>query len=147
MKINKKINIRQSFYYKFISLLKKFLIKISFLKCVEKLERHPDNWYAIETASDLPFRWSHPVTKLNIKNLSKVILCFSDPLGREITILTKGVNETIKLEPEQIYEVTLGVNDADEVTIRTEPFNPEKDTRSLGLQFYYITSKNTIVLN
>lgn len=147
MKINKKITIRQSFYYKFVSSLKKLLMKISFLKVVEKLERYQDSWYAIETANDLPFRWSHPVTKLNIKNLSKVILCFSDPLGREITIVTKGINETIKLEPEQIYEVTISVNDADEITIRTEPFNPEKDTRSLGLQFYYITSKNTIVLN
>lgn len=147
MKISKKITIRQAFHYKCISFFKKLFTKISFLKLVKKLERNEDYWYAIEIANDLPFRWSHPVAKLNIKNLSKVVLCFSDPLGREITIISKGINEKIKLESEKIYEITVQVNDSDEVLIRTEPFNPEKDTRSLGLQFYYTTSNNVIVLN
>lgn len=117
------------------------------MKVVKKLEKVQDHWYGIETTNDLPFRWSHPIAKLNIKNISKVVMCFSDPLGRQVTITSKGVNETIKLEPDVTYEVTVYVNDSDEVIIRTEPFNPEKDTRTLGLQYYYITSENTIVVN
>lgn len=147
MKISKKITIRQPFQYKFISILKRLISKFSLLKNIKKLERNQDSWYGIETANDLPFRWSHPIAKLNIKNLSKITMCISDPLGREITVISKGVNEKVKLDPEKIYEITVFVSDSEEVVIRTDPFNPEKDTRSLGLQYFYISSENTIILN
>lgn len=147
MQNTKTIIIRQPFYLKPMAQVKRLFRKISFIKNERKLERNPDTWFGLEQAVDAPFRWSHPVAKLNIQNLETLAVRIMDPLGREVNITTKEVNHTVKLEPGEFYDIVLSVNDAEEVVFRTEPFNPESDTRSLGLQFVYITTTPCMVLN
>lgn len=141
------IYIRQPFYVKYVAAIKRLARSISLIKNVRQLERVNDTWYGLEQANDAPFRWSHPIAKLNIKNLDTVVLRVTDPLGREATILTKEVNHTIKLFPGETYDFVISTQDAEEITIRVDPFNPENDTRSLGLQYLYISTKQCDVLN
>lgn len=147
MSSKKTIIIRQPFYLKPLASLKRFARKMSFIKSVQKLERNSDTWFGLEHFLDVPFRWSHPIAKLNIQNLETLIICLTDPLGRELNITTREVNQTIKLNAGEFYDIILSVNDASEVVFRTDPFNPENDTRSLGIQFLYITTKQCMVLN
>jgi hypothetical protein len=149
MSDNKKrsVVIRQPFYLKYIAAAKKLARKVSFIKNEQRLDRVVDTWYGLEQANDAPFRWSHPIAKLSIKNLDMVVITASDPLGREITIMTKEVNHTVKLVPGELYEFVISTYDAEELWIRTDPFNPENDTRSLGLQYFHIATKQCVILN
>jgi hypothetical protein len=143
----KTVTIQQPFYLKYVSALKKLTKKLSRIKTEQKIQRDQDLWYGLEQSDDKPFRWSHPITKLNIQNVDKVVFVFSDPIGREISFKTKEVDYTIKLDPGEEYKVIVSTYDADEITIRIDPFNPDSDTRSLGAQYYSITSEDTLVLN
>tara|TARA_R110000868_G_scaffold9602_3_gene47295 strand:+ start:761 stop:1195 length:435 start_codon:yes stop_codon:yes gene_type:complete len=143
----KTVTIQQPFYLKYVSALKKLTKKLSRIKTEQKIQRDQDLWYGLEQSGDKPFRWSHPITKLNIQNVDKVVFVFSDPIGREISFKTKEVDYTIKLDPGEEYKVIVSTYDADEITIRIDPFNPDSDTRSLGAQYYSITSEDTLVLN
>lgn len=141
------IYIRQPFYLKYVACIKQFLRSVSLIKNDVKLERNQDTWYGLEHANDASFRWSHPIAKLNVKNLPMVALRLSDPLGREVTITAREVNQTLKLTAGETYDIVISTYDAEEITIRTDPFNPENDTRSLGLQYYHIATKHCVVLN
>lgn len=147
MNTAKTLKIRQPFYVKYVAAIKRLARSISLIKNVRKLERVSDTWYGLEFANDAPFRWSHPIAKLSVKNLPQVVLRLSDPLGREVTILSKEINHTIKLFPGETYELVISTHDAEEITIRTDPFNPENDTRSLGLQYLHISTEQCVVLN
>lgn len=143
----KVITIQQPFYLKYVSALKKLTKKLSRIKTEPKIQRESDLWYGLEQANDKPFRWSHPITKVNIQNVDKVVFVFSDPIGREMTFKSKEVDHTIKLAPGEEYKVIVSTYDANEISIRIDPFNPDNDTRSLGAQYYSITSEDTLVLN
>jgi hypothetical protein len=143
----KTIKLNQPFYSKYMSLIKTFAKKISGLKVEKKIQRDNDLWYGLEQANDKPFRWSHPLTKVKIQNVDKTVFVLSDPIGREISFKSKDIDETIVLSPEHQYKIIVSTYGADEITIRVDPFNPESDTRSLGVQYYSITSEDTIVLN
>jgi hypothetical protein len=127
----KVITIQQPFYLKYVASLKKLTKKISRISTEQKIQREQDLWYGLEQANDKPFRWSHPLTKVNIQNVDK----------------TKEVDHTFRLEPGEEYKVIVSTYDATEVTIRIDPFNPDSDTRSLGAQYYSITSEDTVILN
>ena len=143
----KVITIQQPFYLKYVASLKKLAKKLSRIKTEKKIQREPDLWYGLEQANDKPFRWSHPLTKVFVQNVDKVVFVFSDPIGREVTFKTKEVDHTFKLEPGEEYKVIVSTYDANEVSIRIDPFNPDSDTRSLGAQYYSITSEDTVILN
>lgn len=143
----KVITIQQPFYLKYVAALKKLTKKISRISTEQKIQREQDLWYGLEQANDKPFRWSHPLTKVNIQNVDKVVFVFSDPIGREVSFKTKEVDHTFRLEPGEEYKVIVSTYDAAEVTIRIDPFNPDSDTRSLGAQYYSITSEDTVILN
>jgi hypothetical protein len=147
MSTAKTIHIRQPFYMKYVAAIKRLARSISLIKNVRKLERVSDTWYGLEFANDTPFRWSHPIAKFNVKNLDAVVLRITDPLGREVTIVSKEINHTVKLFPGELYELVISTHDAEEIIVRTDPFNPENDTRSLGLQFLYVSTKQCMVLN
>lgn len=144
---NTLIKLKQPFYLKYVSALKKLAKKLSRIKSEPKIQRDSELWYGLEQTSDRPFRWSHPITRLIVQDVDQVVFVLSDPLGREITIKTKEVDRTIKLSPDVEHKIIVSTYDADEITLRIEPFNPESDSRSLGAQYYSITSEDTIVLN
>lgn len=147
MQTVKTIFIRQPFYLKPLSAIKQAIRKLSLIKNTPKLERVGDTWFGLEQAVDVPFRWSHPIAKLNIQNLSKLTIRVTDPLGRDLHISTKEVMTTVKLNPGETYDIVLSVYDAEDVVLRCDPFNPDSDTRSLGMQYLFITTQQCMVLN
>jgi hypothetical protein len=147
MQTVKTIFIRQPFYLKPLSAIKRAIRKLSLIKNTPKLERVGDTWFGLEQAVDVPFRWSHPIAKLNIQNLSKLTIRVTDPLGRDLHISTKEVMTTVKLNPGETYDIVLSVCDAEDVVLRCDPFNPDSDTRCLGMQYLFITTQQCLVLN
>lgn len=141
------VKIQQPFYLKYVSSLKRLIKKVSRINTKPKIQRESELWYGLEHVNDKPFRWSHPLTKVKIQNVDKVVFVFSDPIGREISFKSKEIDYSIKLLPDEEYKVILSTYDADEIIIRIDPFNPDNDTRSLGAQYYSITSEDTLVLN
>ena len=144
---NTLIKIKQPFYVKYVSALKKLTKKLSRIKTDPNIQRDSEVWYGLEQANDRPFRWSHPITRIKLQNVDQVVIVLSDPLGRELNIKTKEVDQTVKLSPDLEHKIIISTYDADEITLRIDPFNPESDSRSLGAQYYSITSEDTLLLN
>lgn len=141
------VKIKQPFYTRIFSKIKSFLKAITFIKRERGLQYDPDFWHGLENDGNKPFRWSHPSTKLYVQNLNSVVLCISDPLGRYLNIIVNDVNRTIKLTPDLKHKLIISTHGANEILFRVDPFNPDNDTRSLGIQCYYISSTDAIILN
>lgn len=98
------------------------------------------DWY--ETESDLngnKFRWSHPNTTIEYENISSLRIKFNCPIGREIKIYNNKLNYKHKLTANKMYTFIINCNNTDHLTIETDAYMPENDTRSLGLCFFEIS--------
>jgi len=141
------IKVKQPFYTRIFSKVKSILKSITFIKREKGLQYDSDFWHGLENDGNKPFRWSHPITKIYVQNLNSVVLCILDPLGRDLNIIVGDVNRTVKLKPDLKHKLIISTHGANEISFRVDPFNPDNDSRSLGIQCYYVCSEDSIILN
>jgi len=141
------IKVKQPFYTRIFSKVKSILKSITFIKREKGLQYDSGFWHGLENDGNKPFRWSHPITKIYVQNLNSVVLCISDPLGRDLNIIVGDVNRTVKLTPDLKHKLIISTHGVNEISFRVEPFNPDNDSRSLGIQCYYVCSEDSIILN
>lgn len=127
--------INQSFWNRFKSL---FVLK-SF-NAYSTLTINGTDWHETETNSNgVKFRWSHPKTRIDYKNIPALRIKFNCPIGREITIKNNRINHKCKLTANKMYTFIINCNNTSSLTIETDAYMPENDIRSLGLCFFEIS--------
>lgn len=127
--------INQSFWNRF-----KSLFKFKSFNAYSTLTVNGTDWYETEMDSNnVKFRWSHPKTTIDYKNISALRIKFNCPIGREITIKNNKISHKCKLTANKMYTFIVNCSNTDSLTIETDAYMPENDTRSLGLCFFEIS--------
>jgi hypothetical protein len=94
------------------------------------------DWHEVEKDLDgNKFRWSHPKTTINYENISALRIKIHCPIGREVKIYNNKINVTYKLTPNKPYTFVINCVGTSYLTVETDTYMPENDTRSLGLCF------------
>lgn len=129
------IIINQSFWNRF-----KNLFSFKSFNAYSTLTVNGGDWHEVETDSNnIKFRWSHPKTTIEYENISALRIKFNCPIGREISIKNNKINFQYKLIPNKMYVLIINCNGTSSLTIETDAYMPENDTRSLGLCFFEIS--------
>jgi hypothetical protein len=116
----------------------KILGKIKFKSLnISEIELSEDTWYE----SEGNFVWSYPNAKIKLSNTDTLILTFKCPLGREVIFKSKYFAVKRQLIKDKIYTFSIDTSNLEELEIKTIPYSPKSDTRSLGLCFYNISDK------
>lgn len=125
------ITINQSF----VSRLKN-LFSLKAFNSASTLTLNGSDWHEVEKDADgNKFRWSHPKTKIEYENISSLRIKFVCPIGREVKISNDKVAYTQKLVANKKYTFIINTSNTSFLSIETDAYMPENDTRSLGLCF------------
>jgi len=112
-----------------------------------KLFLSGQSWFELETDSmGNNFRWSRPIAEINYENISGLRIDFMCPIGRKVHIYNNRINTNLTLVPNKLYKLLINVSGTVKLTIETDEFIPEKDTRELGLCFHKISENSTPTL-
>jgi len=141
------IKVKQPLFARLFGKIKKCIKKLFFIKTEKRIVFEKSYWHGLEIDDDSPFRWSHPTSKIRTTGVSNIVLYISDPLGRELSILSNNLDTTVQLSAEKRHKIIVSTYGSKEIELRVDPFNPDSDTRSLGIQCYYVCSDDSIVLN
>jgi hypothetical protein len=94
------------------------------------------DWHEVEKDLDgNKFRWSFPKTVITYENISALRVKLVCPVGREIHIQNDRIDFKHKLTPNKPYIFIINTVGTKDLTIETDPYMPENETRSLGLCF------------
>ena len=94
------------------------------------------DWHEVEKDLDgNKFRWSFPKTVITYDNISALRVKLVCPVGREIHIHNDRIDFKHKLTPNKPYIFIINTVGTKDLTIETDPYMPENETRSLGLCF------------
>lgn len=94
------------------------------------------DWHEVEKDLDgNKFRWSFPKTVVTYENISALRIKLTCPVGREIHIFNDRIDFKHKLTPNKPYIFIINTVGTKDLTIETDPYMPENETRSLGLCF------------
>lgn len=94
------------------------------------------DWHEVEKDLDgNKFRWSFPKTVITYENISALRVRLVCPVGREIHIHNDRIDFKHKLTPNKPYIFIINTVGTKDLTIETDPYMPENETRSLGLCF------------
>jgi hypothetical protein len=94
------------------------------------------DWHEVEKDLDgNKFRWSFPKTVITYENISALRVKLVCPVGREIHIHNDRIDFKHKLTPNKPYIFIINTVGTKDLTIETDPYMPENETRSLGLCF------------
>jgi hypothetical protein len=97
------------------------------------------NWHEVEKDIDgNKFRWAHPKTVIEFENISAIRFRVVCPIGREVHIYNGKVDFKQKLTPNKPYTFIVNCNATTSLTVETDAYMPENDTRQLGLCFFQV---------
>lgn len=100
------------------------------------LSLNGDDWYEVERdENNNKFRWSYPKTSIIYENIPALRIQVVCPIGREIKIYNNRINFKEKLLPNKKYTFIINCSGTNKLSVETDPYLPENDTRSLGLCF------------
>ena len=94
------------------------------------------DWHEVEKDLDgNKFRWSFPKPVVTYENISALRVKLTCPVGREVHIFNDRIDFKHKLTPNKPYIFIINTVGTKDLTIETDPYMPENETRSLGLCF------------
>lgn len=114
----------------------KNILSVKSFNSASTLSLSGTDWHEVEKDLDgNKFRWSFPKTTITYENVSALRVKFTCPVGREVRIYNDRINFKQKLTPNKPYIFIINCVGTKDLTIETDSYMPENDTRSLGLCF------------